>query len=350
MFLFHFSMTFLAFQYLKEVGGDSTVYWRVVNFPEENWGEWIYVLPYSAGYFIWAVRPFAYYLGLSYLSGTLIFSSLSMMGFLWLYQWISSYNTKLTKAQFPVSVLFTLILFLPNAHFWTSLVGKESLLFFLTVLALKLGFEKKFGLMAIPLVMCILIRPVFGVIFLAVLSFFLFQHVRWTLLQKLLLGLFICFLTWIAFNHIIVYVEDFDWNLQFFESYAQFQYSRFNASNADTKIPMENYSWFHRLFSVAYRPLIFEFRDGFWMLFLQIENTILLLLSLGVPVALYRHPRLIPYFLLISLFLFTIAVSTNVVGAFIRLKSQVTPFLAIMGGAGWVILFSNIRSFSRRDS
>ncbi|WP_288373840.1 hypothetical protein [uncultured Algoriphagus sp.] len=350
MFLFHFSMTFLAFQYLKEVGGDSTVYWRVANFPEENWGEWIYVLPYSAGYFIWAVRPFAYYLGLSYLSGTLIFSSLGMMGFLWLYQWISSYTIKFEKAQFPISVLFILILFLPNAHFWTSLVGKESLLFFLTVLALKLAFDKKFGLMAIPLILCILIRPVFGLIFLAVLSVFLFQYVRWSLLQKLILGILIGFLTLMAINFIVVYVDDFEWNLQIFENYAQFQYSRFNASDAYTKIPMENYSWPLRVFSVAYRPLIFEFSEGFWMLFLQIENTILLLLSLGIPITLYRHPRLIPYFLLISLFLFSIAVSTNVFGAFVRLKSLVTPFLALMGGWGWMILHSNIRSISRRDS
>jgi hypothetical protein len=147
-----------------------------------------------------------------------------------------------------------------------------------------------------------------------------------------------------------VYVDDFEWNLQIFENYAKFQYSRFNASDADTKIPMENYSWPLRLFSVAYRPLIFEFSEGFWMLFLQIENTILLLLSLGIPITLYRHPRLIPYFLLISVFLFSIAVSTNVFGAFVRLKSLVTPFLALMGGWGWMILHSNIRSISRRDS
>jgi len=350
MFLFHFIMTFLAFQYIKEAGGDSAVYWSVANFPEEYWGDWVYVLPYSAGYFIWFIRPFAYYFGLSFLSGTLIFSSLGIMGFLWLYQWISSYLEKSGKAQLPISVLFILVLFLPNAHFWTSLVGKESLLFFMTVLALKLAWDKRFGLMPIPLLMCILVRPVFGLIFLVALSFHLFQFVKWTLLQKTILGISIGFLTLFALNFIVVYVDDFEWNLQLFENYAQFQYSRFNASDADTKIPMENYSWPLRIFSVAFRPLLFESGMGIWMVFLQIENLILLLLSLGIPIGLYHRPQLIPYFFLILVYFFTIAVSANIFGVFVRLKSIVTPFLALMGGWGWMIFYLNIQSISKRES
>ncbi|NVK53934.1 MAG: hypothetical protein HWD85_13445 [Flavobacteriaceae bacterium] len=350
MAVFHFSMTYLSYRYILQSGGDSLTYWRVAAFPKVSQGDWVFVLPYSAEYFLWMIRPFARFLGLSFFSGTLLFSSLSLLAFSWILKFLIRNKSVFQSSNAFFSVLPFIVLFLPNTHFWTSLVGKESFLFFLTVLSMKLVLDRKFLFLPVILLLAILIRPVFGILILAVVGFLLVKKGGRNKAQKVGIALGSVILTIIAGNFLILYFDDFTFNFQLAETYAQYQYARFNSSGAITSVPMEDYNWIYRLFTVAFRPFIFESIEAGWMIFLKIENTILFLICLGIPISVYRYPRLFPFVVLILFYFFSIAISANVFGVFVRLKSVVTPFFALMGIWGWILLSSKIQEFSRSDS
>jgi hypothetical protein len=68
-----------------------------------------------------------HYVGLSYLGVFMAFSTIGFVGFLKLYRILNFYDAG--KKLFGIKITY-IILLLPQFHYWTSAIGKDSLMFF----------------------------------------------------------------------------------------------------------------------------------------------------------------------------------------------------------------------------
>ena len=124
LFLYHLLFFGIYILYSLTNRTDSLQYY----FTALNIGfEWDFFSTTSTHFIENFAAPFVY-LGLSYYSMMLLFSWFGYIGFIYAYLYF--------KESIPVNVkvfgkidLVTLLLFLPNMHFWTNSFGKGSLIF-----------------------------------------------------------------------------------------------------------------------------------------------------------------------------------------------------------------------------
>ena len=95
------------------------------------------------------------YLYLSYLGATLLFASLSYIGFWMLFQIIKTHKIK----------YLWLILLIPSLHFWTAGFGKDSLVFFFIVTLLYGVLKNKLHYILLALIGIYLFRPHIAVLY-----------------------------------------------------------------------------------------------------------------------------------------------------------------------------------------
>lgn len=332
---YHFLISFFAYYYINEFGGDVRSYWKVVAIPETTFTDWQIMVSYSSAYFMILIYPFAGILGLSFFSGTLLFTSLSLLAFIWIYELVFDLTCSDHPEKTFWSYLVMLILFLPSAHFWTSLPGKETVLFFCLVIVVRKSLMKKYFVALVFLAASIFVRPAIGILILGAMGIIVFQDKRISKQSKIKIGALVGCLFGYGIYLISVFLEDFSLSASWLADYASAQYQRLSLSNPKTLFPVESSSWPYRIFSAAYRPILGDGGEGILMHLVKIENTIFLTLSLGLPFFVFQKPKFSPYLILIFSFFFIVAVISNVFGLSIRLKSIVTPFLALMGGFGW---------------
>ncbi len=115
--------------YILTFGGDSQGYWRftmqqVLIKGEISWGRYFGT---STTFILWLTYIPSRVLGLSYLTGNILFGALGFIGIRYLFIMTAvyfPYNHKVLNIS-----LFPIIFYFPNLHFWTSGVGKDALCF-----------------------------------------------------------------------------------------------------------------------------------------------------------------------------------------------------------------------------
>lgn len=119
LFFFVVYVTYASFN-----ASDSTGYYKNAKYVSENW--LMYFEP-GTKFIAFIASPFAE-IGFSYLTIMLIFSWLGYLGFVYAYLFF--------KESIPIDVkvfkrynLLSVLLFLPNMHFWTVSLGKGSVIF-----------------------------------------------------------------------------------------------------------------------------------------------------------------------------------------------------------------------------
>src|SRR5690606_38593132 len=138
LFFYHLLFACIAYDYVNRNNGDAVQYWFVgKNLNAIRWSDFL-------GPGTDAVKlityPLVVFLKMPPLLGCVLFSMLSGYGFIRL--WNLAKNTGNQHKYLPV--VSALILLLPNAHFWTSLIGKESLLFLPMVLLTEMIYKEKY--------------------------------------------------------------------------------------------------------------------------------------------------------------------------------------------------------------
>ena len=124
LFFFHLLM---GTYYCFFIQGDAIGYWRVPKaYTMETFKDGLFngegtMFMYAFNYL------FSNLLNMSYFSNTLLFSLFGFMGLTFFY--IVALQTVPYNKIISGYVLFPLIFFLPNLHFWSSGVGKDTTLF-----------------------------------------------------------------------------------------------------------------------------------------------------------------------------------------------------------------------------
>lgn len=222
------------------------------------------------------VYIFIHYLGFNYLTSFLFFIILGYLGFLNLYVLLDKLD--ISKVSFFKIRLIYIILLLPQFHFWTCALGKDSITFFLSTIIIKeiivsdnVLKNKCFLLSSLFL---FFIRP-YLIIFM-IISFFFSKIISANnnLIIKISLSLFIALLFFAFRQSISLYFGMDDLTTSSIDS-AVMYYSDYAKNKDGSFIDPANTNYLYLIFSYLFRPLFYDAKN-ISQLLSSIENLILL--------------------------------------------------------------------------
>lgn len=286
LFFFHFSVA-IAFNYLvANGGGDAIVYW---NFPKVS--EMSAVMDIiergSASGVVYLINYFpSHVLELSFFTGNMAYALLGFLGFIYLYH--------VTKTTFPETnyfagfkifgiPIFPWIWFLPNLHFWSSGIGKDTLLFFciaLFVFSLQ-HLKKRFFGVLLSVLLSLVIRP--HITLFLIVSFgigYTFDG-RLKSYQKVIIFLLFALLFGSIFSYVLDFVKLESLESQSIADYTSNKAAKLNQADSSSGLDISGYPYPIKVFTFLYRPLFFDV-NGVLAILASIENLILMIFTIKV--------------------------------------------------------------------
>ncbi len=329
--LYHLAFGGVYYIYALFNRSDSVRYYNV---PQNTNKGWFDFLGTETTFIDFISYPFINYLGFSYEMMMLLFTWIGFMGFVYAYLFFKE-NIPLDVKVFKKVDLLTLILFLPNMHFWTASLGKGALIFLGLMLfgyAISKPKERLITLL-IGSILVFYIRPhIFLILavgsllgFLTVVGKFTWKH------KGIVIG--VCILSLILLQNSILSVVNLENSNNLISDFLKFTSHRADSlSTAGSGLKMAGYSLPEKIFSFWFRPLFFD-APGILGLIVSIENLIYILLFLKiVKLDFFKFIKLAPMNVKMSLALFLITsfamtfVMTNL-GIIIRQKSMIMYFI-----------------------
>ena len=329
LYWYHLAFFLIYFIYASFNPSDSKAYYIDAGIVGENW---ISLFMTGTKFIVFVATPLVQF-GLSYLSVMLIFAWAGFVGFVFAYLFFKE-NITVNVTVFKKFDLLTLLLFLPNMHFWTVSLGKGSLIFMglmLFVYALRFPQKRIFALL-LGGFLVYMIRPhVMLFVLIGVMVGIMTGKSKLGLgIKVLVLAVSIAFL-FAAKSSIlsVAKLQDSENVVQDFDQFALEQAGRLETSGSG--VQMSNYSLPIKFFTFWFRPLFIDSPGGLGI-FSSAENLIYLLLFAKIPNR--RFLRFIikaPYLVKTSLIIFVLTsfaltfVMSNL-GIMMRQKSMVMYF------------------------
>lgn len=329
--LYWYHLLFFAIYYAYSLfnRSDSIVYFKDANILRED----PMTLFMTGTKFIVFIAAPLVKLGFSYLSLMFIFAWAGYVGFVYAYVFFKE-NITVNVTVFKRFDLLTLLLFLPNMHFWTVSLGKGSLIFMgLMLFIYALRFPQK---RILPLLIggffVYMIRPhVMLFVLVGVMVGILTGRSRIGAGIKFLVLLVSVGFLYVAQNSIlkVANLEGSENVIEDFDQFATNQSAKL--VTADSGVDMSNYPLPFKFFTFWFRPLFVDSPSALG-LFSSVENLIYLLLF--AKICNKRFLRFIiraPYLVKASLIIFVLTsfaltfVMSNL-GIIMRQKSMVMYF------------------------
>jgi len=268
------SIVYLIYAFYER--SDSGQYWNLSRDVED----WFSLRGSDTRFILFITWPFSSFLGLSYESCMLIFSYLGLQGIVYFY-FAARENLPQLRAVYSQFSLTELVFLLPNVHFWSSSIGKGSVI--LTGIALIIyglsRFQKRWYLILFGAWLVYMIRG--HILFLIIIGtgaglFFTLKGIKWY--YK---GLFIIAI--LATSFFIVddlgkYTGRSDLNV--FES-TKFQKRALSNTTVTSGVDLANYNQAQKLFTFWYRPLFVD-APGFLGIVVSFENALYVLFTLAI--------------------------------------------------------------------
>jgi hypothetical protein len=329
LYLYHLLFFIIYFTYATFNSSDSKVYYHDALFYDGD-----LLRSFTTGTrFILFVTTLLVKMGLSYLSLMFIFSWAGYVGFVFAYLFFRE-NITINVTVFKKYDLLSLLLFLPNMHFWTASLGKGSLIFMgLMIFIYALRFpQKRIIALLIGGFFVYMIRPhVMLFVLVGIMVGILTGRSRIGLGVKFLILLVSVGFLYLAQNSIlgVANLEGSENVVADFDQFAADQSRRLIST--DSGVDMSNYPLPFKFFTFWFRPLFVD-SPGFLGIFSSIENLIYLLLF--AKICNKRFLRFIvksPYLVKTSLIIFVLTsfaltfVMANL-GIIMRQKSMVMYF------------------------
>jgi hypothetical protein len=329
--LYWYHLLFFAIYYAYAIynRSDSIEYFKNASIVREDW---MSVFLTGTKFIVFVASPLVK-LGLSYISVMLLFAWAGYIGFVYAYLFFRE-NITINVIVFKKYDLLTLLLFLPNMHFWTVSLGKGSLIFMgLMLFIYALRFPQK---RILPLLIggffVYMIRPhVMLFVLVGVMVGLLTGRSRiGTGIKFIVLVVSVGFL-YVAQNSIlkVANLEGSENVIEDFDQFAEAQSGRL--VTAGSGVDMSNYPLPFKFFTFWFRPLFVDSPSALGI-FSSLENLIYLLLF--AKICNKRFLKFIvkaPYLVKASLIIFVLTsfaltfVMSNL-GIIMRQKSMVMYF------------------------
>ena len=350
LFFYHMAFGVAYYFYIGGQGGDAEMYW---GFPKKFLFTdiWLYYRGSGASRFVATLNYFpAHILDLSFFSGFMLYAFLGYIGWIYFYR-VMKENipnfTQVSRYKILGFSVFPWILFLPNLHFWSAGIGKDSLLFMCS--ALFLYAAKNITKRLIPIIISVslaaFIRP-------HILLFLISAVGGATLIDKKVktsqkIFLFIIFGAALIF--MIPYVMNFvnldSLDVDSVDAFASQRAASLSTDRSASSVDTSNYPIILKILTFLYRPLFFD-ASGFLGLMASFENVFLLLFSWKIiqnkPYSAFKKGNLV----IKSVFFFFIIGSTAfsmILGNLGIMLRQKTPFILVL------IIFGFWALTQRRD-
>lgn len=285
LFCYHLLFAYISYRYVAANGGDAVRYWfSGEDLADKKWTDFLHV---GTDVVKLITFPMVKYLKFSPLMGFFCFSLWSYLGIYKLWKLLQTIVADHKTGLVAVMVLMAL----PNLHFWTSVIGKEAVLFVPMVVLASQFYKGKYGsgvsLLAFAGVMAV--RPHVAAILLFGVLIALLLHPKMGLKSRLLLcsiALGISGLIYILLLKITRVEGNLWWRIK--RLYA----AHFHQLQAtDAYVPLEQYSLPYKIFTFYFRPFPWDGHTVYFRI-LGIEGMVLLsivLLSMFFFVRTYKQ-------------------------------------------------------------
>ncbi len=261
------------------VATDARGYWFLAK--EISWEFFLYNITSSKGTnFMYAIHYFpANLLGLSYFSGTMLYTFIGFIGiscFYFLATKLIPYNSSFAGLK-----LFPLLFFFPNLHFWSVAAGKDTLVIFAIGVFSYLYYLKKNLLLIIPSLLIFAVRP--HVFMFLVLSFGFIYIFSSSIegFKKVTFSLLLFSIAIFVLPTILDYAKIEEINVEQLSNFAIKKTSGLSRSHTDSSVDISSYSFPVKIFTFLYRPFFFDI-NGLPALLASFENLLLLLLTIKI--------------------------------------------------------------------
>lgn len=349
LFFFHLLM---GAYYCFFILGDAVGYWRLPK--RYTWETFMTGIFDGEGtMFMYAFNyPFSNLLDMSYLANTLLFSLFGFMGMVFFYMVVIKnipYNS-----MYKGYILFPLLFFLPNLHFWSAGVGKDTTLF-LCIGMFVYGIMKpitRIPLLVISVLLALAIRPHI-VLFLMVgfgMAYILggkisgFQRVFFS---AILIGIGLAILP-----SVMEFAKIEEASVEGFDKFADAKASVLSRASSGSAIDVSAYPLPLKILTFLFRPFFFDVRNLNGLI-ASLENLVLVVLFIK---AMRSHPfqafKAAPFVikgLVFFLIVGTLAFSQSMgnVGIMIRMRNMFLPGLLIY--ILWVFSYEKERMVEQRN-
>ncbi|WP_194976847.1 hypothetical protein [Aquiflexum lacus] len=279
LWVYHFGFAFVFYYYIQQQGGDALRYWALEAEGVENPGHWMGYWGQRTHFVQWLNYIPAKVLGLSFLSGNVMYAAFSFLGIREVDFWML--QMKGTKSWMSWSLMG--IFFLPNLHFWSAGVGKEALLLVGLVWALKgfVSLKDHWKVAVLGVLLSFWVRPLQGVVLGGMLGIYFLGQKVIPVKVRLGVGLGMAVLMGLGVWRLLQYMHLEALSFQGLMAFSSGQMDFLKGFGAGSEIPMETYHVFEKGFALFFRPFWGEV-DGFWQVAAALENSVGLLLVLGL--------------------------------------------------------------------
>ncbi len=332
--LFHFVLGLAYFFITNNGGGDAWQYWsgaKIMSF--EN-----FLIDIKGGEGTAFMKAFNYIpanvMGMSFLSNTMFYSLLGFMGIT--YFFLIAARTVPYNVMIKGYVLFPLVFFLPNLHFWSAGVGKDTTLF-LCIGMFVYGLLKPFQripLLIIPLLISTAIRPHitlfllvgFGLAYVLGGKVSPFQRF---LFSAVMLGIGIAILP-----SVMEYAKIEEASAEGFDKFAAGKAAALSKGHTGSAIDISSYPFPFKVLTFWFRPFFFDVRNLNGLI-ASVENLILVILFVKAmrtnPIGAFKAAPFVVKGLVFFLIVGTLAFSQSLgnVGIMIRMRNMFLPGMII---------------------
>lgn len=328
LFFYHTLFFGIYFIYAMYKPSDSKRYYYV-SFVANSWKEF-----FNSGtdFISFLAIPFVR-LGFSYADMMLLFSWFGYLGFVYAYLFFRENIPEKVKI-FGIDFL-TLLLFLPNMHFWTASLGKGSIIFFglmMMAYAIK-NPRKRWGSLGVGALLVYMVRPhVMLFVMVGILFGYFFGREKVSLSTKIFILISFLVFLFIASDSILklVNLENSENLAQDFLEFSELQSERLSESSG-SGVDMNNYSLPMKFFTFWFRPLFVDAPNALGLI-TSFENLLYLfiffkILNRDFFTFLRKSPRIVKTSITIFLLAtFALTFLMSNLGIIMRQKSQVMYF------------------------
>ncbi|MCL6261249.1 hypothetical protein M3O96_19260 [Aquiflexum sp. TKW24L] len=262
-------------------GTDTTFYWNLGDrYRQFNFESWFDTYGTHNNFVFFLNYPFSKVLELNYWTGTFLYANVSAWAFVLLFlagqDFFKIENLKISGVK-----VWPLILLLPSLHFWSSGIGKDSLVFlFMSMLFYGMRDLRKYVvLVGVSAVLLYHVRPHMAFIVLFSAAVLLILDSKLHLSYKLIFFMFAMVGFVFIFDEVLKFLKIEELSAESIEG--RFAFTSENLSYGKSFVDMSGYPYPLKVLTFLYRPLFFD-AHNFSSLLNSVENLISLLLTVAV--------------------------------------------------------------------
>ena len=332
--LFHFLLGIAYFFTTNNGGGDAWGHWRVAKLMSYDQ----FVLGLSAGEGTEFMRSFNYIpanlLGMSFLSNTMFYSMLGSFGIT--YFFLIAARSVPYNVIIKGYVLFPLIFFLPNLHFWSSGVGKDTVLFLcigMFVYALMDPF-KRIPLIVIAVLLSMAIRPHITLFLMVGFGLAYIFGGKVSPAQRFIFSAAMIGVGLAILPSVMEFAKIEEASAEGFDKFAQGKAAVLSRAHTGSAIDISSYPFPLKVLTFWFRPALFDVRNLNGLI-AALENLLLLIVFIKAmrtsPIRAFKAAPFVIKGLVIFLVVGTLAFSQSMgnMGIMIRMRNMFLPGMII---------------------